>query len=75
MIRHQAIRIKAKRIPQLRLREGLEESLVVLNTGKNSLAVIAPIQGMVNQTVSNRARQPRHFGEPSKQARQGQRKK
>ena len=72
---HQAIGVQPKGIPIFGLGQRIEELLEVRVVEEDAAAIIAPIEGVVNQTVSDRSRLSSHAANLRLSQSEGQRKK
>jgi hypothetical protein len=62
MIRHQAVAIERQRIAALCLSQGVQKGQEVGWRLENGGAIIAPVKGMIHQSVGDRSREARHAG-------------
>jgi hypothetical protein len=60
VIGQQAITIQLERVPLLRRDQGLKESAIIVGFEKNGDAVVAPVKGMVKETIGDRTAWTRH---------------
>jgi hypothetical protein len=60
VVGHQTIAVQPERVTLLGLAEGIQENQMVLGGEKDISAVIASVEGMVQQTVSDGTRCTRH---------------
>jgi hypothetical protein len=60
VIRHQAVAEEAEGIAQLGLAQGIQERLEVVVPEENGEAVVAPVEGVVEQAVSDGSRLASH---------------